>query len=67
MTLLEQKRAMAQRQYQEEQKYWKDNEEQFTKCVYIFHFTPASHRSPRSSQSLNQEEACLELIPLRLG
>jgi hypothetical protein len=31
MTYLEQKRALAQAQYQEEQKYWKENEEEFKK------------------------------------
>lgn len=33
MTYLEQKRAQAQKMYQEEQKYWADNAEEFKKWV----------------------------------
>lgn len=35
MTYLEQKRAQAQRIYQEEQKYWADHAEEFKKCEKI--------------------------------
>jgi import inner membrane translocase subunit TIM50 len=31
MTYLEQKRALAQKAYQEEQKYWRDNADEFKK------------------------------------
>ncbi|GFZ44526.1 Mitochondrial import inner membrane translocase subunit TIM50 [Saitozyma sp. JCM 24511] len=33
LTYLEQKRALAQRAYQEEQKYWRDNAEEFKKMI----------------------------------
>ncbi|ORX35097.1 hypothetical protein BD324DRAFT_582622 [Kockovaella imperatae] len=33
MTYLEQKRAIAQRQYEEEQKYWRDHAEEFAKMI----------------------------------
>jgi import inner membrane translocase subunit TIM50 len=33
MTYLEQKRAQAQKMYQEEQKYWAEHAEEFKKCV----------------------------------
>ena len=37
MTYLEQKRAQAQKIYQEEQKYWADHAEEFKKSVYDPH------------------------------
>jgi len=33
MTYLDQKRAQAQKMYEEEQKYWRDNAEEFKKYV----------------------------------
>lgn len=37
MTYLDQKRAQAQKMYEEEQKYWRDNAEEFKKYVYFNH------------------------------
>lgn len=34
MTYLDQKRAQAQKMYEEEQKYWRDNAEEFKKYVF---------------------------------
>jgi len=35
MTYLDQKRAQAQKMYEEEQKYWRDNAEEFKKYVFL--------------------------------
>lgn len=36
MTYLDQKRAQAQKMYEEEQKYWRENAEEFKKYVDLF-------------------------------
>jgi len=38
MTYLDQKRAQAQKMYEEEQKYWRENAEEFKKYVDLFFF-----------------------------
>jgi len=38
MTYLDQKRAQAQKMYEEEQKYWRENAEEFKKYVHPFFF-----------------------------
>jgi len=37
MTYLDQKRAQAQKMYEEEQKYWRENAEEFKKYVPSLH------------------------------
>ena len=45
MTYLDQKRAQAQKMYEEEQKYWRENAEEFKKYVDFFLFIFAAMRS----------------------